>query len=236
MRKPVAAVLGDRRGDEVAVRRLALVAGRNDELAPLRFLVDRHEPAAAGGEGAEDAEHLRLVLGDDLDDAAAIADVLVVSVRRQAEQRAVADARHRLAGPALGRHGDDDARRGASIGVPLGRRGDKLAVAVAAGDVGEEDGRQPVRLVQRLAAAVDGALGFEIAEHLLQPDAVAAADAEGARDLALADLAGGAGDIGGDLVLGGEGPRGVGIAFRQLELSFAVSAAVRPPHKGPRRK
>ena len=105
-----------------------------------------------------------LLLGDDLDDAAGIADGS--SCPRgwlEADQRAVADARHGLAGPGLARHGDDDARRGACIRVPLGRRGDKLAVAVAAGDVGEDDGRQLVRLVERLAAAVDGALGFEVA-------------------------------------------------------------------------
>ena len=87
-----------------------------------------------------------------------------------------------------------------ALGVPLDRRGDKLAVAVAACDVGQHHGRQLARLVQRLAAAVHDAVVFEIAEHLLQPDAVAALDAEGARDLALADLAGGLGDEGEDLV------------------------------------
>ena len=74
--------------------------------------------------------------------------------------------------------------------VPFLRLGQKLAVAVAAGDVGQDDRPAGPGLVDRLAAAIDDAVALELLEHLLQPDPVAAVDAEGARDLALADLPG----------------------------------------------
>ena len=59
-----------------------------------------------------------------------------------------------------------------------------------------DDGRQLPGLADVLAAPVDDAVGLEVLQHLLQPDAVAALDVEGARDLALADLAGRVGDEG----------------------------------------
>ena len=77
--------------------------------------------------------------------------------------------------------------------VPLGRHRDQLAVPVALRDVGQHDGRQLAGLVDALAAPVDDALDFEVLQHLLQPDPVAALDVEALRDLALADLALGVG-------------------------------------------
>ena len=52
---------------------------------------------------------------------------------------------------------------------------------------------------------------------LLQPDAVAALDVEGARDLALADLSRRVGDEGDELVAGGE----AGFGFRGFGFSWA---------------
>ena len=68
-------------------------ARRDRELAAELLLVDRHEPAAAAGQRAEDAEHALLGAVDDLDDAAAMADrVALVADLLDAQQRAVADA------------------------------------------------------------------------------------------------------------------------------------------------
>ena len=78
-------------------------AGRDRQLAAELLLVDRHEPAAAVRQRAEDAEHARLGAVDDLDDAAGVADrVAVVAGLLDAQQRAVADAGD-FAGPRLAR-------------------------------------------------------------------------------------------------------------------------------------
>ena len=74
--------------------------------------------------------------------------------------------------------------------VPFGRNRDQLAVAVALGDVGEHDGGQRAGVVQLLAAALDHAVVGELAQHALERGAVGVLQAEGARDLAHADLAG----------------------------------------------
>ena len=58
------------------------------------------------------------------------------------------------------------------------------------GDVGEHDVRQRAGLMQLLAAALDAAFVGELAQHLLEPRAVGILEAEGAGDLARADLAG----------------------------------------------
>ena len=120
-------------------------------------------------------------------------------------QRAVADARHGRARPRLARQGDEIFGAGRARRVPLRRLGDELAVAVAALDVGEDDaaaaGRPCGRSLLRRSTAPSS---LELLQHLLQPDAVAALDAEGARDLALADLAGGVGDEGDEVFAGGK--------------------------------
>ena len=65
-------------------------------------------------------------------------------------------------------------------------------------------GRVP-GVMQLLAAALDLALVGELAQHALELGAVGILQAEGARDLARADLAGLLADEGEDVVLGGEG-------------------------------
>ena len=186
--------------------RLALVAGADLEFLLARLLVDGNEPAAALRQGAEDAEHLRLLLGDDLGHAAGIAVDVAGFERIDPQQRAVADAGHRHAGTRLARRDDDDGRDRAVFRlVPLGRHRDQLAVPVTLRDVRQDDGRQLAGLVDALAAPVDDALDLQVLEHLLQPDAVAALDVEALRDLPLAHLALGLGDEGDDVLAGGKG-------------------------------
>src|SRR5947209_8287911 len=72
--------------------------------------------------------------------------------------------------------------------VPFDRRGEKLAVAIAAGYVGERHAWQLAGFGEALAARFDHAFGFKLRKQLFQRNAVAALDVEGARDLALADF------------------------------------------------
>ena len=58
-----------------------------------------------------------------------------------------------------------------------------------AGDVGDQHGGQGAGRLPRLAAATQRALVLHFPQHALQGDPVVALDAEGSRDLALADLA-----------------------------------------------
>ncbi|MGY4419398.1 hypothetical protein ACVWY2_001823 [Bradyrhizobium sp. JR6.1] len=132
------------------------------------------------------------------------------------EQRAVADAGGG-AGLRPPRRLDADFRGGAVFGVPLGGRRDQLAVAVAAGDVGEQGRRQRRRLVDLAAALGDRAVVGELAEDPLQLDAVGVLQAELARDLAGADLAW----IGAD-----EGDDGVPARKAMVGFSFHLSSCL----------
>ena len=57
---------------------------------------------------------------------------------------------------------EQDFRRWPLRVVPFGGRGEEIAVAVARGHIGENDGRQKTRFMQALAPALDGALGLEL--------------------------------------------------------------------------
>ncbi len=159
----------------------AVAPGGIAEFAAELLLVDRHQPAAAAGQAAENAEHAMLGAIDELDDAAA---GLLVAGSLDADQRAVADAGD-FARPGAARRGDaDDRRRAVRLFVPFGRPRQKFAVAVAAGDVGEHDGRQRAGVMQPLAPAVDLTFVGEFAQHAVERGAVGILGAEGARDLA----------------------------------------------------
>ena len=72
-----------------------------------------------------------------------------------AQQRAVADAGD-FARARAARHDDADHRRRAVGGlVPFGRPRQQFAVGIAAGDVGEHDGRQGAWIVQAFAQTID---------------------------------------------------------------------------------
>ena len=70
---------------------------------------------------------------------------------------------------------------------PFDGLGDQFAVAVALGDLGDDQRGQPALDSQRLAAARDGAVGLEILDEELQVRFRFALDAEGARDVAFGD-------------------------------------------------
>ncbi len=141
--------------DQVAVLCVVGGAGRNGELLAEHLLVDRLEPSAAVRQRMENAEHARLGMIDDADDAAAVADAGVFFRLLDMQQHAVAEA-GRLAGAGFARNVDADAGRGAvRFLVPLVGRGDEIAFAIARGDVGEHGRRQRARVMQLLAALFD---------------------------------------------------------------------------------
>ena len=180
----------DADGDQVAVLRVLGGALRDRKLLAELLLVDRHEPAAAARQRAEDAERADLGLVDDLDDAPGVADASsspVSSTRSSARSPTPATS----PGRGLARGGDADLRhRAVGVLVPFGRRRDQLAVAVAAGDVGQRHGRQGAGVVQLLALGFDAAFVGQFAQHALELDAAVVLQIEGAGDLARADLPG----------------------------------------------
>ena len=128
---------------------------------------------------------------DDLDDAAVIADrVVVIAGRFGAHQCMIADAGN-VARRCLARHVNADFRRRAVFGfVPFGGRGDQFAVGVAADDVGKHDRGQGAGPVQFLAVAFDQAFVGQFSQHALEDGAVGVLQSEGAGDFAGADIAG----------------------------------------------
>src|SRR5271156_2542772 len=75
----------------------------------------------------------------------------------------------------------------------------------AGGDVGNDHGRQRAGMMQPLALAIDLARLGKLAQHPVERGAVGILGAEGARDLARANLAAALADEGGKLLAGGQG-------------------------------
>ena len=152
-------------------------------------LLDRQRPARAVGRGAIDGEGARLELVEDLDHPARIG-----GRRRSGAGVEVDPHQHpRAQGPAPARArawprgaAHDNARRG-RFPAPFGGPGDQFAVAVALGDVGDDERGQAALDGQRLAAARDRAFGLQVLEDELQFRLGFALDAEGAGDVALGD-------------------------------------------------
>ena len=191
--------------DEVSVAGLALLAGRDRDLLALRPLLHRQEATAVAA-GAIDADHLRAVLADHLDDAAGIA-ARRLRVRRDADQGPVAEAGGRSVAlaPAAGQLDDDPGRF--ALPIPLGRTGHEVAVPIPGGNVGQHDGGQAAALAETAAAAIQRPLLLDLLQDRLEPDLVGALQAEGLGDLALADRSGRVGDEGEDLLAGGKNGR-----------------------------
>ena len=191
-------------GDKVAVFCVRGRARRDRKLLAEHFLFDRLQPAAAVLDLPENAEHALLGVIDDLDDAATMADAVVVLGFFDAQQDAVANAGG-ISGPRLARHMYADFRRGA-VGrlIPFVRRGDEVAVAVARGDVGEHGRRQCAGMMQLLASLFDRAFVGEIAQHALELGTHGILQPEGASDFAGADFAGVVADEGENVSLGGK--------------------------------
>ena len=71
---------------------------------------------------------------------------------------------------------------------PIGRPGDELAIGIALDDLEHGHRRQHAGPLKLPPGASDQPVIGHVAQQLFQRDAVAALDAEGARDLALAGL------------------------------------------------
>ena len=99
----------------------------------------------------------------------------------------------------------------------------QVAVGVARGDVGQDGGGQGAGVVQFLAALLDRAVVGQFAQQALELGAHGVLEAEGAGDLAGADLAGLLADEGENVSLGGEGGCSLGW-FVQNRISCAKTA------------
>ena len=71
--------------DEVAIFRAAGIGLGDVEFAPGLLLVDRHQPSATAGQRVKNAEHARLGMIDDLDDAADVGVGFVVGIGLDAQ-------------------------------------------------------------------------------------------------------------------------------------------------------
>ena len=90
---------------------------------------------------------------------------------------------------------NEDLRLLALLHVPHRGYRDQFALVIALDDFEDANWRQLALRLERLAVADDGAVRREIGEHGFQRHAIFALEAEGARDLALADLLGRAAEI-----------------------------------------
>ena len=187
--------------DEIAVGGARGRAGRDAELAAELLLVDRHQPPAARRQAPENAERAMLGAIDQLDDAAG---EFIVAGALDADQRAIADAAGFTRLRPARRDDVDDRRRAMRLLVPFGRPRQEFAVEVAAGNVGEHDGRQRAGVMQPLPAAVDAAFVGELAQHAVERGAVGVLGAEGLGDLARRDLAAALADEGDQFIAGGK--------------------------------
>src|ERR1700732_3853417 len=138
-------------GDEVAVDRSRGRAGRDRRPAPELLLVARNQAASPAGKTAKDPERAMPGAVDEFDDASA---GLLLARLLDADQRPVADAGD-FTRPGAARRADvDDRGRATRVLVPFGRPRQKLAVAVAAGNVGEHHVRQGAGMMQPFAAPI----------------------------------------------------------------------------------
>ena len=231
-------MLHHRGRDEIAVLRARpRRRGGSASSRSRAFLSTGNEPAAALGQGAEDAEHLRLLLGDDLRHAAGIAVDVAGLERIDPQQRPVADAR-----PPACRAAACAAMTMTMVGI-----GPCSASSHSVGSAISSPSRSRFVMSARTTGGSWPALWtllprrsttpsiFKVLQHLLQPDPVAALDVEGLRDLPLAHLALGLGDEGDDVLAGGKGgmrlwdvwPREKLVRVHQV-LSHASLAAASP--------
>jgi hypothetical protein len=173
-------------GNEIAVGGARCRLGGNRKFAAELLLVDRNQPATAARKRAENTERAVFGAVDKFYDPCAR---FLSRGSLDAKERAVADAGDRV-GAGVARCMDaDDRRRAVDLFVPLGRAGQQFAVAVAAGDVGENDRRQSAGVMQPFAPAIDAAFIGQIAQHALERGTICIFGAERARDFADADLA-----------------------------------------------
>src|SRR5215813_6050110 len=106
---------------EIAVARFAACPGRDRQLAADLFLVDRNEPPAAARRRAKNPEYALPAAVDELDDAPAVADrVVLIAALFDPQQGAIADAGD-LAWSCAARNAHANSGRRAVFGlVPFG--------------------------------------------------------------------------------------------------------------------
>src|SRR5262249_28611141 len=127
---------------------------------------------------------------DDLDDAAAIGDALLIVRAFDAKQRAITDARsHTPRGVAL--RVNSDLRGLAALRlVPFRRRRNQLAIGISASNISQDGRGKGCGLGNCLAAFDDPALVGKLAQQALQLCAVGVLQAELARDFLCPDVSG----------------------------------------------
>jgi hypothetical protein len=114
---------------------------------------------------------------------------LLVGAAFDADEGAIAGSGSLIRAGMARRDNMDDWRRAVEVFVPLGWARNKLAIAVAAGYVGERHGRQAAGVMQPLAATIDAAFIRKFAQHAFERSAICILGTEGARKLANAHLA-----------------------------------------------
>src|SRR5262249_39530379 len=177
---------------------------------------------------------------DDFDDAAAMADLPTFLLGLlDPQERAVADPCD-LSRPSTTRNVDADFRRRAvGLLVPLRPHRNELAVGVTGDDLGEDHGGQFAGPMQLLAPALEPSLFGELAQHVLEVDALVSGNAEGARNLALADPSGSRADERQELRFAGQTAgfvAGLGQEIRRIEAARlplqSAAFRVRTPFRG----
>ena len=168
-REPEAPLAQRLDGDEVAVLGFARERRRDDEFAGGGALFDRKRTAGAVLSPAENGEDPRLELVEDLDDPARVGGLFAhcVGVELDPHQHPRAEAR-RARVVALGARAPNENPRRRAISVPFCGACDEFAVAIALGDVGDDNCRQPALDLKRLAAARDRALVFQVLDQQFQ--------------------------------------------------------------------
>ncbi len=188
-------------GDEIAVLGISGGAGRDRNLAPELFLVDRRQPAGAAGQRAENAEHAMLGAVDDLDDPSAVADRLLAGFR---STRSSARSPTPATSPGRARRGTATRIFGAapcaSSSHSAGTATSSPSASRPVMSASTTEGRAPARCSFRRRRSMRPVVG-EFAQHALERDAVGVLHIEGARDLARSDLARLRGDEGEEVLL-----------------------------------
>ena len=173
-------------GNEIAVGGAGCRLGGNRKFTAELLFVDRNKPAAAARKRAENTKGAMLGAVDKLNDPSAR---FLSRGSLDAKERAVADTGDFVGAGATRRMDANDRRRTMEFFVPLGRAGQKFAIAVAAGDVGENHRRQSPGVMQPFTPALDPTFIGQIAQHALERGAICILGAERTRDFADADLA-----------------------------------------------
>jgi hypothetical protein len=83
----------------------------------------------------------------------------------------------------------EDRRRAVGLFVPFGWSGHEFAIAIAAGDVGNNDRGQSAGVMQPFAPPIDPPFIGQIAKHALEGGAIGVLGAKSARDFTHPDLA-----------------------------------------------